>query len=37
MITNLYVDGFNLYYRALKDSPFQVAGPAETGRGSLSQ
>ncbi len=23
MITNLYVDGFNLYYRALKDSPFR--------------
>ncbi len=23
MITNFYVDGFNLYYRALKDSPFR--------------
>ena len=23
MIANLYVDGFNLYYRALKDSPFR--------------
>ena len=23
MITNLYIDGFNLYYRALKDSPFR--------------
>ncbi|MDE2838585.1 MAG: NYN domain-containing protein [Chloroflexota bacterium] len=23
MITNLYVDGFNLYYRALKDTPFR--------------
>ena len=23
MITNFYVDGFNLYYRALKDTPFR--------------
>ena len=23
MITNIYVDGFNLYYRALKDGPFR--------------
>ena len=23
MITNVYVDGFNLYYRALKDTPFR--------------
>ncbi len=23
MITNLYIDGFNLYYRALKDTPFR--------------
>ena len=23
MITNLYIDGFNLYYRALKDTPFK--------------
>ena len=23
MITHLYVDGFNLYYRALKDTPFR--------------
>ena len=23
MITSLYVDGFNLYYRALKDTPFR--------------
>ena len=23
MITNIYVDGFNLYYRALRDSPFR--------------
>ena len=23
MITNLYVDGFNLYYRALKDTPYR--------------
>lgn len=23
MITNVYIDGFNLYYRALKDSPFK--------------
>ena len=23
MITNVYIDGFNLYYRALKDSPFR--------------
>ena len=23
MITNVYVDGFNLYYRALRDSPFR--------------
>ena len=23
MITNIYVDGFNLYYRALKDTPFR--------------
>ena len=23
MITNFYIDGFNLYYRALKDSPFR--------------
>ena len=23
MITNLYIDGFNLYYRALKDRPFR--------------
>lgn len=23
MITNLYIDGFNLYYRALRDTPFR--------------
>ena len=23
MITNLYIDGFNLYYRALKDTPLR--------------
>ena len=23
MVTNLYIDGFNLYYRALKDTPFR--------------
>ena len=23
MITNVYIDGFNLYYRALKDGPFR--------------
>ncbi len=23
MITNIYIDGFNLYYRALKDGPFR--------------
>ena len=23
MITNVYMDGFNLYYRALKDTPFK--------------
>ena len=23
MNTNLYIDGFNLYYRALKDTPFR--------------
>ena len=23
LITNLYVDGFNLYYRALRDTPFR--------------
>lgn len=23
MITNLYIDGFNLYHRALKDTPFR--------------
>ncbi len=23
MVTNVYVDGFNLYYRALKDTPFR--------------
>ena len=23
MITNVYIDGFNLYYRALKDNPFR--------------
>ena len=23
MNTNVYVDGFNLYYRALKDTPFR--------------
>ena len=23
MITNIYVDGFNLYYRALRDTPFR--------------
>lgn len=23
LITNLYIDGFNLYYRALKDTPFR--------------
>ena len=23
MITNVYIDGFNLYYRALKDTPFR--------------
>ena len=23
MITNFYVDGFNLYYRALNDTPFR--------------
>ena len=33
MITNLYIDGFNLYYRALKDTPFRwldLRGLAET-------
>ena len=39
MITNVYVDGLNLYYRALKDSPFkwlnllllaQILFPADT-------
>ena len=23
LITNVYIDGFNLYYRALKDNPFR--------------
>ena len=23
MVTSLYIDGFNLYYRALKDTPFR--------------
>ncbi len=23
MLTNIYIDGFNLYYRALKDTPFR--------------
>ena len=23
MITNLYVDGFNLYYRAVRNTPFK--------------
>ena len=23
LITNVYIDGFNLYYRTLKDSPFR--------------
>lgn len=23
MLTNIYVDGFNLYYRALRDTPFR--------------
>ena len=23
MVTNVYIDGFNLYYRALKDTPFR--------------
>ena len=23
MITNVYIDGFNLYYRVLKDTPFR--------------
>ena len=23
LITNVYIDGFNLYYRALKDTPFR--------------
>ena len=23
MLTNVYIDGFNLYYRALKDTPFR--------------
>ena len=23
LLTNVYVDGFNLYYRALKDTPFR--------------
>ena len=23
MITNVYIDGFNLYYRALKDTPYR--------------
>ncbi len=27
MITNVYIDGFNLYYRALKDSPFRWLDP----------
>ena len=27
MITNLYIDGFNLYYRALKDTPFRWLDP----------
>ena len=33
MITNVYIDGFNLYYRALKDTPFRwldLWGLAET-------
>ena len=27
MLTNLYIDGFNLYYRALKDTPFRWLDP----------
>ena len=27
MITNVYVDGFNLYYRALKDTPYRWLDP----------
>ena len=27
MITNVYIDGFNLYYRALKDTPFRWLDP----------
>ena len=29
MITNVYIDGFNLYYRALKDTPFRWLDPRE--------
>ena len=31
MITNLYIDGFNLYYRALKDTPFRWLDPRKLG------
>ena len=27
LITNVYIDGFNLYYRALKDTPFSWLDP----------
>ena len=37
VITNLYIDGFNLYYRALKDTPFQMARPTEVGRDPFPQ
>ena len=31
MITNLYIDGFNLYYRVLKDTPFRWLDLRKTG------
>ena len=35
MITNVYIDGFNLYYRALKDTPFRWLDLRKLGRSSL--
>ena len=37
MITKVYVDGFNLYYRALKDSPFRWLDLRELAKNLLPQ
>ena len=35
MRTRVYVDGFNLYYRALKGTPFKWLNPVELARQAL--